>query len=221
MTRRRRAFGRTRRLVADLTGRAGRDALACVLAQIDAAIDGGELACVMASGKLPTEEARGTMSDIEHRGDAQRAELVSALRRALAMPIDREDLYRLSRSVDDVLDNLRDFVRECDLYQPETLAPMIDPLQALTDGLRCLRAAVGAVARRSPEHINQRTMEARSQASKVRILYQRRLAELFNSDEPTMDAFKARELLRRLDVVALRLREAADALNDGMLKRSL
>jgi hypothetical protein len=40
-------------------------------------------------------------------------------------------------------------------------------------------------------------------------------------DEPlSTETLKRRELLRRLDVVGLRIREAADALADGAVKRS-
>ena len=42
---------------------------------------------------------------------------------------------------------------------------------------------------------------------------------LFAADDVTMDLIKRRELLRRLDVVGLRLIEAVDALSDGLLKR--
>ena len=56
-------------------------------------------------------------------------------------------------------------------------------------------------------------------AGQVRRLYQQKLAELLN--EPLdNETLKRRELLRRLDVVGLRLGEAADALADGVLKRS-
>ena len=41
----------------------------------------------------------------------------TSLAGVLVTPVDREDLFRLSRSIDDVLDNLRDFVREWDLYK--------------------------------------------------------------------------------------------------------
>jgi hypothetical protein len=45
------------------------------------------------------------------------------------------------------------------------------------------------------------------------------LVDLFAADDVTMELIKRRELLRRLDVVGLRLIEAVDALSDGLLKR--
>jgi hypothetical protein len=45
------------------------------------------------------------------------------------------------------------------------------------------------------------------------------VASLFEQEVST-ELLKRRELLRRLDVVGLRLGECADALSDAMLKRS-
>jgi uncharacterized protein Yka (UPF0111/DUF47 family) len=214
-----RRLARTRQLLMDLTGRFARQTVEHVLVQIDAAVEGVELAETMARGRKPTMVARKSMSEIEHRGDAGRLRLVQALSRALTTPIDREDLYRLSRSVDDVLDNLRDFVRESDLYQAGSQRAMVEPLRAVGDGLLSLRVAVVAIVG-APEEVTEHALAARRHANRVRILYQARLGELFNG-ALTMEVLKTRELLRRIDVVALRLGEASGALIDGMLKRSL
>lgn len=157
------------------------------------------------------------MRDVEHDGDEARANLVTALGRVLATPIDAEDMFRLSRSIDDVLDNLRDYVREVDLYQPERL-DFAAPLSAtLVEGVACLRPALSYLASANGS-ARQATLTTRKAAGHLRRLYQEQLGELLNSplDNETL---KRRELLRRLDVVGLRLGEAADALADGALKR--
>lgn len=211
---------RTRRVVRELSGRTRFSFVKFLLAQISFTIEGTELAIRMTRGDVATDVAREEMSGIEHQGDGQRAQLVHALGEALTTPIDREDLYRLSRSVDDVLDNLRDFVREADLYSTESLAPMTSLLEAVAAGLRDLeRAVAGMVA--APDKVNRYALDARKSTNQVRVLYQVQLEVLFRGTEVTMDVLKMRELLRRLDVVALRLTEATDTLNDAMLKRSM
>lgn len=59
---------------------------------------------------------------------------------------------------------------------------------------------------------------ARKEANQVRRMYQEGLASVVDN-EITSEVIKRRELLRRLDVVGLRLGEAADALADGIMKR--
>lgn len=215
-----RRLRRTRRLVRELGGRAGAGFITLLTGQIAITAEGADVAISMARAELSTEAARSEIARIEHRGDSQRAALVHALGEAITTPIDREDLYRLSRSVDDVLDNLRDFVREADLYAPDSLAPMAEMLEAMTEGLTHLERAVGAVGD-APAQVSAHTIAARKSGNHVRALYQMRLKDLFDQGVVTMDVFKMRELLRRLDVVALRLSEATDSLNDAMLKRSL
>ncbi len=209
---------RLRRIVDDLTGRAHHRVLDVLRAQIDVAMDGISVAIAMTGGALTTSAARARINEVEHDGDTRRGELVAELSAALTTPIDREDLYRLSRSIDDVLDNLRDFVREADLYavDPDLAAQPL--LEAVAAGLRTLRQAVDLMLDR-PGDVAAASLLAHKQAGRVRVLYQSAMAHLL-AGEVTSVTMKQRELFRRLDVVGLRLAECSDALSDAMLKRS-
>lgn len=211
--------GRLRRALDDLRGRSAPRIVELVRAQISVARAGAVLAGQAAAGRVDRAVARARMAEIEHEGDDARADLVRALRGVLATPIDREDLYRLSRSIDDVLDHLRDYVRESDLFQPRSQGEDTQKvLMAIGDGLDALDAAVLMILD-DPGGVTVAVLTARKACSKVRQHYQAGLAELFNGAFE-MDALRGRELLARLDAVGRRLGEAADALADAMLKRS-
>lgn len=220
----RRALGRMGRAWDDLRGKSAARIVGLVRAQVAVARAGAVLALQAAEGRIDRAAARTRMGEIEHEGDAARAELVRALRGVLATPIDREDLYRLSRSIDDVLDHLRDYVRESDLFVPDGAAtPVVQDdarqaLQAIVEGLDALDAAVAMVLD-EPGGVTVAVLAARKACSRVRQHYQAGLAELF-SGTFAMDVLRGRELLARLDAVGRRLGEAADALADAMLKRS-
>lgn len=206
-----------RRLVRDLTGRGDEVFVARLSAQIDAAREGALLALDAVRGH-DTSAARDRMTDIEHEGDDERAELVEQLAVALTTPIDREDLFRLSRSIDDVLDTLRDFTRELDLFQPvdgRGFGPLLEALQA---GIDALGVAVSYLVDR-PADVSEACKAARRHGNTLRRQYQHALAELYR-EELRIETLKRRDLLRRLDVGGLRLDEAADALADAVLKRS-
>lgn len=202
----------------DLRGRSGDRVIGQVARQVSAARDGAELARELAAGRTPSGKARARMAEIEHAGDAERAALAAMLRGALATPIDREDLYRLSRSADDVLDNLRDFVREADLFGPPGLGFAVPPLDAVLEGLTALDAAVRKVLA-EPAAVTIAALGARKAGNRVRENRQAALARLF-AGPLDIDVLRRRELLDRLDAVGRRLGEAADALSDAMLKRS-
>jgi hypothetical protein len=170
------------------------------------------------SGHQGWTKARETIASIEHEGDSARHLLVQELSRSLVTPIDREDVFRVSRSIDDVLDNLRDFVREGELFclkDPSLFAPLVETVGT---GLGLLRDAIGTMSS-DMSRIGTLAVAAKKAGGQVRRRYQDRLADLYESELST-EVMKARDLLRRLDVVGLRLNEAADALADAAVKRS-
>lgn len=209
---------RLRRIGRDLTGRSDAVLVEHLVGQLETTHEGLELAVAVAAGELDTSEARERMVDIEHRGDDYRRQLVLELTSVLSPPMDREDLFRLSRSVDDILDNLRDLVREFDLFGV-TAEPLLEaPLSCVGAGVDALRDAVHALVEH-PERSTQHALDAKR--NDIRSSYQRAMAELLAGEEPTTGlTLRRRELLRRVDVVGLRLAEAADALSDGAVKRS-
>lgn len=205
--------------LSDLTGRSQRRFVKYLVGQMEATAEGVSTVRRAVAGDLG--EALGQMREIEHRGDRQRAGLVAALATALVTPIDREDLFRLSRAIDDVLDHLRDFSREWELYRMQP-TPIFDPLLATAlDAIHRLRSATEALLD-DPRAVGTRALEAKKSGNRVRRLYQEAMAELLNVSDSKVsaDMLKRRELLRRLDIVGLRIRQAADVLADASMKRS-
>lgn len=204
------------RVLRDLAGRTDADLVAKLVAQLDAALDGAAVAREAVTGGEPVAAA-ARMAAIERRGDEERAGLVSILGEVLAGPIDREDLFRLSRSIDDVLDNLSDFLVELTLYRPARPEGLAEPVGSIIDGVEALRDGVRHLPH-DLEAVGQGALRARQACNRTRRRYQEAVAGLLES-EPDRETLKHRELLRRLDVVGLRLAEAANALTDGLIKR--
>ncbi|NLE23401.1 MAG: DUF47 family protein [Actinobacteria bacterium] len=211
-------IGPVRRVVRVITRSESQTLIAPLERQLTVTIAACALAREVAEGKRTPAEAREKMAGIEHSGDQLRARFVSKLTKVLVAPIDREDLFRLSRSIDDVLDNLRDFVREWDLFDVSTKDPYIGLLDATARALEDLHGAVQIIGR-DPKKLTSRTaLATKKSANEIRRLYDEELAKLFQR-KLSMKVLKIRELLRRLDVVGLRLNEAADVLADAAIKR--
>jgi uncharacterized protein Yka (UPF0111/DUF47 family) len=204
------------KLLRELSRRSDADMTQLLLEQVGVGIQGARLARQAVCGALPSAAAREQMAAIEHHGDEARELLVTAVATSFVTPFDREDVFRVSRSIDDVVDNLRDFVRELDLFQAadHRCAPVID---AVIDGLERLERALAGAA---SNEVHARTLAAKKACNNIRRAYERQLAELFDGDV-TADMLRRRELLRRLDVVGLRLGEAADAFADAAMKRAM
>lgn len=185
-------------------------------AQLAEATNACGVARAVAAGTIASTTAHERMAAIERRGDTMRGELVARLSGVLVAPIDREDLFRLSRSIDDVLDNLRDFIREWDLYEIKAATAYLGLLDATAAGIAALQLAVQAIAN-DPKDVKT-ALASKESAGEIRRLYDVELGRLFRG-KLTMEVVKCRELLRRLDVVGLRLNEAADRLSDAAIKR--
>ena len=208
---------RLRRIRDLLTGRMDSALTEPLVGQLEATKEGAWLALAMIGGEVGRTGAHEQMRAIEHLGDEERARLVEELKNALVTPIDREDLFRLSRSIDDVLDSLRDFVRESHLYRvPQQIrfAPMLDQVVV---GIEALESAVRDLASR-PSAVGQDALEAKKAGGAIRRMYQYEISRIF-SGELTAEVMKERELVRRLEIVGMAIGDAADAIADGAMKR--
>ncbi|GAA4104041.1 DUF47 domain-containing protein [Nonomuraea sp. NPDC050663] len=208
---------RLRRIRDLLRGRMDSALTEALLGQLEATKEGAWLAMAMIGGEVGRTGAHEQMRSIEHLGDEERRRLVDELRDALVTPIDREDLFRLSRSIDDVLDSLRDFVRESHLYRvPDQIrfSPLLDQVIV---GIDALENAVRDLASR-PSAVVHDALEAKKAGGVIRRMYQYEISRIF-SGELTADAMKERELVRRLEIVGMAIGEAADAIADGAMKR--
>ncbi len=205
------------RIVRDLGRRSSESFVTLLARHLDVTQGSAVLVRDFLAGELPLAEARRMMKAVEHEGDALRAQLVRRLSTAIVTPIDREDLFRLSRSIDDVLDDLRDFLREWDLFRMGSGDGLRALLEAIIRAVTELRVAVEAIAG-APGEVADRALAAKKACNVVRRLYQAEMARLFRADLD-MQVLKRWELLRRLNAVGTRLDEAADVLADASIKR--
>ncbi|MFI9593811.1 DUF47 domain-containing protein [Nonomuraea sp. NPDC052265] len=206
---------RLRHLFRELSGRNDQVLAGLILDQLSTAEDGVALASALADGELPPDIARSRISEIEHEGDTRRGLLVAQLHRSVSSPIDREDLFRLSRSVDDVLDAVRDFIREADLFALGDEDAFRPVLAALTRGVGELGDAVRLLPR-APRQAAERALHAKKQG--LRTAYQHAVSALL-ARPLTAETLKTTLLLWRLDAAGMHLATAADALADGVVKR--
>jgi uncharacterized protein Yka (UPF0111/DUF47 family) len=209
--------GGLRRVVRELVGSVDDALVARLRGQIAAVRQGAQIAKQAAVGDSDHSELEQHMRAMERAGDDERAQLVQTLSTALMTSFDREDLFRVSRSIDDVLDNLYDFVREAGLFTvADEHCAML--LEAVEECLSRIDRAVGGI-REPRDSVVAHALGASKDSTRVRQRYQEALADLLAADTVTPELLKRRELLRRLDVVGLRLGEAAAALSDGAVKR--
>ena len=148
----------------------------------------------------------------EDEGDMARRVLIDELNKTFITPIDREDLFKLSSKLDEILDYAKTSVDEIRFFGVEPDQEMVDVTAALLDMTEHIILAVSnmehheAIAR--DEAIYVKAME-----NKVGDMTIKALATLFECDDHRK-IFKYREIYRHLNQTA----DIADEAMDCVLK---
>src|SRR5690242_16288543 len=154
----------------------------------------------------------------EHRADACKRELRQALTIALTTPLDPEDIFELSRSLDEVLNGVKDTVREAEVmrYQPDPA--MGEMAQEMADGTRHLAAAFDALAGKQSDAATEAADAAVKSQRHVEHVYRRAMSALIQVDDLRVVAAR-RELYRRLSRASDQLVEVAERVWYSVLKQ--
>ncbi len=168
----------------------------------------------------PSEELAEKLRRIEKEADEVRRILIDELNRTFVTPFDREDIFALSLTVDDVLDYAYTTVDEMEIFDAEPndyIRRMVDLLaDAATEILRAIQRLDG-----HPNVANEHAVRAKALENRVEGVYREALANLFVAPQTlddVMNILKLREIYRHLSNAADRGDEAANVIGDIVVK---
>jgi predicted phosphate transport protein (TIGR00153 family) len=159
------------------------------------------------------------LKEIEREGDAARRILIDELLHTYATPFDREDLFGLSRAIDDILDAANETAVELAIYQIGPPAGLIEMAKVLTEGARHISAAVGELLDH-PGVAAEHAVRAKRSENRIDGLYHQAVGQLFDSHAEMNQILKSREIYRHLKNSADRIDRAADEISVIVIKRS-
>lgn len=165
----------------------------------------------------PTPEKEKRVEELEIEADDLRRTLILELNQAFITPIDREDIFALSRVIDDMIDYAKSTVEEMLLFKVTPNDFIIKMTGALYNASREINMAVGLLGSRRPQDASENLIRAKKAENFVEHRYREALAELFNSND-VVDIMKKREIYRHLSNSADRGDEAADIIGDIIVK---
>jgi uncharacterized protein len=130
------------------------------------------------------------------RGDEMLKELNTALRDTFVTPIDRQDIYNLGETLDDMLTYINNAAREIRLFGVPVTPSMRKIAEILEAAARLIKQAVDYL-QREPQRAWQCALAIQEAEGRVEDRYRQALLELFGgSDFHTI--FKQREVYRHL-----------------------
>lgn len=156
----------------------------------------------------------------EKDADEVRRIFIDELNRTFITPFDREDLFALSRTIDDVLDYAYSTVSEMDILQVEPTSYMQRMAALLRDAANELLQAVDRLENH-PRVSTEHAQRAKALENRVEGVYREALAELFRNVEDiqhVVTMMKLREVYRHLSNAADRGDEAANVIADIVVK---
>jgi predicted phosphate transport protein (TIGR00153 family) len=158
----------------------------------------------------------------EKEADEARRILIAELNKTFVTPFDREDIFALSRTIDDVLDYAYSTVTEMEVLKVKPTSFYAGLLVCLRDAANELLLAVDRLELH-PEVANDHAHRAKSIENRVEGVYREALADLFSGAEDikhVMKMLKSREVYRHLSNAADRGDEAANVIADIVVKIS-
>ena len=194
---------------------------------IELLIQQGELAitsveALQAYFKKQSDKKSTKARQVEKEADEVQRILVHELQQTFVTPIDREDIFSLSRAIDNFIDYIYDTVEELEIFEIEASDPVSEIAVMLLEMANELHLAL----QRLLDHPGVAAEHARRMKSienQVEDAYRRNLAELFQGPEDihhVMDMLKKREVFRHLSNAADQGDMAADIIMDIVVKWS-
>jgi predicted phosphate transport protein (TIGR00153 family) len=156
----------------------------------------------------------------EKEADEVRRILVDELNRTFITPIDREDIFALSRAVDDMIDYAYTTVDEMEILKVKPTEHMTQIATLLRDAASAIHLAVQRLESH-PNVATEHAQRAKSLENRVENLYREALADLFSGPEnikQVVKMLKTREVYRHLSNAADKGDEAANVIWDIVVK---
>ena len=156
----------------------------------------------------------------EKEADEVRRILIDELNRTFVTPMDREDIFSLSRTIDDILDYAYSTVSEMEILNVASTPYTIRIASLLRDAAYEIHLAVKRLDKHPGVAIDH-AQRAKALENRVEGVYREALADLFSGPKDVhhiVEMLKLREVYRHLSNAADRGDEAANVIANIVVK---
>jgi uncharacterized protein len=168
----------------------------------------------------PDQKLADKLTAKEKEADEVRRILIDELNRTFITPFDREDIFALSRAIDDVMDYAYSTMVEIEIFKVKPTDYMVQICALLRDASFEIFQATECL-QDHPKVASEHAQRSKKIENKVEAIYREALADMFrhaDSVKSVVKAMKLREVYRHLSNAADRGDEAANVLADIIVK---
>jgi len=157
------------------------------------------------------------LQEIEHRGDDLTHAIITALNQTFITPFDREDIHRLTSSLDDVLDYVNSAGMRLRLYRIDSQPPVAAELAGLIVQ-QSEELAKGVSLLEQNQRVLEHCVEVHRLENEADRVSRNAIAELFDNEKDPIRLIKIKELYEVLETATDKAEDAANVLEAVALK---
>jgi len=161
-------------------------------------VEGAAILAELLGESVDREDIAARMRDAEHEADETTHEIAKRVNATFVTPFDREDIYALASTLDDVMDFMEEAVDLTMLYEVEKLpgrmADQVDVLQ------RCAELTAEAMPKlKSMKGLEEYWIEINRLENAGDKSYRRILAKLFSGQYEALEVLKLKDIVDSLE----------------------
>jgi predicted phosphate transport protein (TIGR00153 family) len=180
---------------------------------------GAELLDEMMAPDRPIWDKADEIKEVEHKCDFLTHEIIQRLNRTFVTPLDREDIFELARSLDDVMDAIDASASIVRLYHIESVRPGARELTRLVrDSADQVVGAIKALEKRTG--VAERAVEINRLENEADRAHQAAVSALFNDEKDAIVIIKWKEILDFLEQATDRCEDVANVLEGVVVKHA-
>lgn len=189
------------------------------IAMAENAHEGAKLLREMLDNDVTDEDLAQTLKGLEHKGDILTHDLLIKLNRTFIVPIDREDIYALSSSLDDVIDLIESIARRKVLFKIKQIGQGSREIAQLL--FRSTREIVSAVSnlQDGKKAINH-CIEINRLEDEADHIYHEALGRLFETEKDPINLIKKKELIETLETALDKCEDVANVIEGIIVKNA-
>jgi hypothetical protein len=182
-------------------------------------VGGAPLLAEMLAEGSDREGIAERMRDAEHAADETTHEIIRRVNSTFVTPFDREDIYALASSLDDVMDFMEEAVDLILLYQvvklPKELANQVDVIQ------RCAELTAASMPRlREMADLEEYWIEINRLENLGDKSYRRILVKLFSGKYEALEVMKLKDIVDSLEAAIDAFEKVANIIEQIAVKES-
>ena len=167
----------------------------------------------------PIWDKADEIKEVEHECDTLTHQIIQRLHRTFVTPLDREDIYSLAKSLDDVMDAIDATAALVRLYQIDRVRPDARELtRIINDSVDQMVAALHALEKKSG--VAQPAVEINRLENEADRAHQAAVRRLFEEERDPIAIIKWKEILDFLEDATDRCEDVANVLEGVVVKHA-